>query len=417
MKQIRKYNWKPSPKEARGSHGLHAMPRVNHLKLAAAPLPASVDNSGLLPEVLDQGGHGSCVGHGTAEAIWGELVRESRASGGTLAPECPSRLWNYWLGRVLDGDPSEDNGTYVSSVFAMLAKYGFIPESAWPYSQADASIVPPSKRIPVLQKLAYKQRLVTGTARITSFGSQLITDIKTALVSGYLVTFGTQVDMAFENLGPTDVWPGCKGQSLGGHCMLITGYRTVNGRTQWRVRNSWGPGWCDGGSCWMDQAATDGFDDIWLVSSAPMYGLVRRVLNALRGSTAAATFVLALSALSIGAKGCGGFPDPGGTGGSLNAGGSPAIGGFVGTGGAPADASPGVGGAVVDSGPAPCATLCCSTCTALSAHGCEEGVPFEECQTTCLNAEDGPDLLIWPKVPATATLVQIRKFYECTGGQ
>ena len=388
---VRKYGYKPSPEDAKGTHDLYSLPRVpNHLKLAAAPLPASVDNSNLVPRVFDQGGAGSCVGHGTAEAIWGELVREWKAAGSTGEfPECPSRAWNYWLGRVHDGDPNLDNGTYVSSVFEMLAKYGFIRESAWQYS--DQNLTPPKSRIPALQRLAFKQRLVTGTARITSIGAKLIAELKTALAAGYLVVFGTQVDMAFENLGRDAVWPGCKGQSLGGHCMLVTGFRTINGRTQFRIRNSWGTGWCDNGSCWFDEAATVGFDDVWVVSAAPKYGLIRRVFDKLRGAAPVAALAFAAAFACVGAK-CVTSTDPV----------TPVI--------------------VVDAGSdvVACATACCTTCATLATHNCEEGQPLPydtPCEAVCLNAEDGPSEMQWAKLPDGASLETIRKSYECLSGK
>jgi len=124
--------------------------------------------------------------------------------------------------------------------------------------------------------------------------------------------------------------------------------------------------------------------------------------------------VLATAVLSIGAErcGCGPVHDPGGAGGSLNTGGSTAIGGFVGTGG---DSAGGSAGA--DAAPA-CTNACCTTCRVLTDHGCAEWqVPQEECVNPCLNAENGPDLLTWPRLPSNATLEQILESYECTGGK
>jgi len=251
-----------SPPHARGTRALHEMlPLVGDEQL-----PPSADFSSLLPVVLDQGQQGSCTGHGVGEAIWGAQNR-LRVTAGQSPVERPSPAWLYYVARVLDGDAAEDVGSSPSSVLHGAEALGFVSNAQLSYS--DSVLEPPHDRIPELERLAYDQKLLTGTARITSTGTQRVRDIQTALAAGYLVTFGTDVDDAFEALGPTDVWPGVTGTVLGGHCMCLTGYRTVSGRVQFRVRNSWGSGWCDGGSCWFDQGAIAGCDDIWIVSAAP----------------------------------------------------------------------------------------------------------------------------------------------------
>jgi hypothetical protein len=253
--------YKPSPEHARGTHEPEQMQGFR----VSLSLPETVDKSALLPFVLNQGQQGSCVGHGVSEAIWGSLVFAARST----AVECPSPAWTYFVGRTVDGTQDKDEGTYVSSAFQGLHSVGFVSSKQLPYS--DQVLVPAKNERPALTRLAYDQRLISGYARITSTGSQRVQDIKAALAAQYLVVFGTSVDQAFEDLGPDDVWLGCKGASLGGHCTVLTGYRTVNGRTQFRDRNSWGAGWCDGGSGWVDEAATAGFSDIWFVSAAPKY--------------------------------------------------------------------------------------------------------------------------------------------------
>jgi len=226
--------YKPSPPDAVGTHELHAMPRMASA-LKAVQLPARVDNSALIPYVLDQGAQGSCVGHGVAEAIWGELCRTANPTSAT--PKQPSPFWVYWMGRALDGSIGDDAGTYVSSAFEQIQKFGFLANEQLPYRDDIISV--DAARIPALERAAYDQRIVTGCARIMSAGQQRVIDIKMALAAGYLVVFGTMVDMAFEMLGPGDVWPGIYGtsQPLGGHCMCITGYE----ENHVDVLNSWDP--------------------------------------------------------------------------------------------------------------------------------------------------------------------------------
>jgi C1A family cysteine protease len=253
--------YRPSPASARGTHAVHELPRFSALRL-----PASADNSNLIPYVLDQGQEGSCVGHGVAEAIWGELCHGA-VEEGKPTPECPSPFWLYWLGRVLDGSVSSDAGTYISSVFEQVAKFGFLSNADLPYD--DTVLTIDNVRVPSLERIAYDQRLVTGCARITSTGTQRVNEIKAALAAAYLVVFGVIVDMAFEMLQPGEVWPGIYGtsQPLGGHCLLAVGYNenTIS------VLNSWGPDWCNNGFCMMYWSAVQQFDDVWIVASSPSY--------------------------------------------------------------------------------------------------------------------------------------------------
>ena len=254
----------PSRPEARGTHEPHAMRFM--IDGGFSVTPDAVDNGSLLPVVLNQGGQGSCVGHAVAEALWGAMIRQ-RAEAGLPPAEQPSPAWCYELGRVIDGNVNQDVGTSPYSAFHGAIALGLVTESQLPYS--DAVLETPDERTPALERLAFDQKIVDGLARITTTGTNRLNSIRQALAAGYLVVFGTQVDQSFEDLGPGDVWPGLTGESLGGHCLVWTGYRTVNGRVQFRTRNSWGPGWGDGGSCWMDQDAVAGCMDLWIVSSAP----------------------------------------------------------------------------------------------------------------------------------------------------
>jgi hypothetical protein len=237
------------------------------LSLGAA-LPSAADNEALLPFALDQRRQGSCVGHAVSEALWGALNRAAFEIG-QPAVDSPSPFWCYYVGRVLDGSANQDVGTSPYSALHGVMQLGFVPNSQLPYS--DAVLKPEKVRIPELERLAFDQKVVDGLARITSTGTYRVNAVKQALAAGYIVVFGTEVDDAFENLGPSDVWPGCTGYQLGGHCMVFTGYRTVNGRTQFHVRNSWGPDWCDRGSCWFEEAALAGCEDLWIVSAVPAY--------------------------------------------------------------------------------------------------------------------------------------------------
>ena len=250
---VRRYGYRPSSADARGTHGFRAT--------FAAPTPQSADNRHLIVEVMDQGDEGSCVANATAQALRAALVHAGLPP---QPPPCPSRAWLYWLGRAEDGDPEADNGTSPSSVLQAAHLIGIAPDAAWPYVVGDLT---PGDRLWGIARKAVGQRLMSGYARITSTGAQRTADIKAALAGGHLVVFGTDVDSAFENLRPGDVWPGCRGGVLGGHALTVCGFDP----TTWLICNSWGSGWCDNGYCRMATDAADGFTDLWILSSAPQF--------------------------------------------------------------------------------------------------------------------------------------------------
>jgi len=230
---------------------------------ARSLLPVSADAT-RAPAVLDQGQQGSCTGFGTTAAVWSALCREARALG-RPDPEQPSPAWNYLLGRIEDGDPSQDNGSTISSVLDGVSRYGFVSDDVLPYS--DSVLEPPPSQLEELKRLAYDQRTISGTSRIVSTGTKFRDDIRASILAGYMVVFGTDVDQAFEDLSPGKYWPGVKGQVLGGHCMAIDHYDAsgVGGP------NSWGTSWCDKGRFLAGWSAVDSFGDAWIVSVVPQY--------------------------------------------------------------------------------------------------------------------------------------------------
>jgi hypothetical protein len=253
----------PSPDGVRGTHDPM---RMLGMLLST---PNEVDCSNLLPEVLNQGSKGSCTGFGgSTEPIWAAMNAAAFAAG-QPAVERPSPDWAYLIARSLEGNLSADSGASISSVLGGARLMGSVKESQCPY--LDYRLNPDRDAWPALGRLANDQRILDSTARITETGPAMIDALRAALAGGYLPAFGTDVDAAFESLDARTVWLGCRGQSLGGHALCLTGYRTINSRTQFRIRNSWGIGWGDNGSCWCDQSAVSGFWDVWVVKSAPSW--------------------------------------------------------------------------------------------------------------------------------------------------
>lgn len=256
---------KDAPKGPSDKPDLPAAPR---LTMAAPPARASCLD--LVLGILDQGQLGSCTANATAQALRAAQVREAASAGPRLVnPPLASRLWLYYLARAYDHDTANDDGAQIRNVFAAAVKFGFPPESVWPYSD-DASPGAAFSRLPGPDafRAAYDMRAPTVYRRIDSTGQARIDDIKRAIASRFLVVFGTPVSNAFcaDQLSGPMLPP--DGDIAGGHALCVAGY---DGDV-FDVVNSWGTGWGKGGLCKFasEYLAWDGTDDLWIVEHTPL---------------------------------------------------------------------------------------------------------------------------------------------------
>ncbi len=226
--------------------------------------PASGDVP--LGPVLDQGASSSCTGNSTAVAIQARMPRQAD---GSFAP-LPSRLFLYYFARAKEHDTANDDGAQIADVFAAAAALGVPPESAWTFSDDLPKIAAHPDYTAMFE--AADQRILKGAYRITARGDQRIANVKAAIAIGHPVVWGTQLDDAFMNLSATDVWPGVKGPSIGGHAMVL---HRFDGDLFW-TRSSWGDGYADAGSARISAEAIASSDasDFWIVETAPKFSVI-----------------------------------------------------------------------------------------------------------------------------------------------
>lgn len=242
---------------------------------AAAPPPKSGSARKYILDILDQGQLGSCVGNGTMQA-----VRASQARQGEVAPPLGSRLWTYYLGRAIDHDTANDDGTQIRNAFTAITRLGFPPETLWPYSD-DSSPGAPFSKMPSTAAFdgAYDQRAtgnVVAYYRLDDNDATRVQDVQRAIAAGYVVVFGTSVSENFcqgdLGTGPIDVPTGL--QIAGGHCMCLAEYDTSpSGIVTFGVVNSWSNTFGNGG--WVeftsDYVKWSETNDLWICEYAPMY--------------------------------------------------------------------------------------------------------------------------------------------------
>jgi C1A family cysteine protease len=203
-----------------------------------AQLPERIDLRGLCSPVEDQGSVGSCA----ANAVVGALEYHQRLAGSAVTDL--SRLFVYYNARKIGGTADQDSGTFIHHVMASVLAFGACPERLWPYQQA----MWPTEPI----KACYQGAEQFGAISYARTGLGMGT--KAAVANGLPVVFGTSLPQEMLMVeardtgaiaSPRGAWP----QPSGGHAMLIVGYDDTRGA--WLVRNSWGPGWGDGGHLWI----------------------------------------------------------------------------------------------------------------------------------------------------------------------
>lgn len=234
-RHVQRYGWIPDLPDQR-DHLYAAPPSV------LATLPPSVDLRDQCPkEIYDQGQLGSCTANAIAAAFEFDLRKQG------LTDFMPSRLFIYYNERVMEHTVESDSGAMIRDGIKSLSKQGVCAETAWPYDIARFADRPPQG--------CYQEALgnrATSYQRIV----QTLSQLKGCLAHGYPFVFGFQVYESFETdevarTGEVPL-PQASEQALGGHAVLAVGYDDATGR--FLVRNSWGPGWGQGGYFTMPYA-------------------------------------------------------------------------------------------------------------------------------------------------------------------
>ncbi len=222
-------NWKPSPPDERDFKFSAVMPRLEQL-----PPFASVADT--VPEVFDQGAVGSCTGN--AGAILG--LNQSRTQRREILP---SRLMLYYGARERIGETDRDEGAYIRDVFKAWAKSGVCPESMWPYNENNVTVKPSDE--------AYKAAVSTLALEYRSLNNASLEELKTCIALGRPFEFGFIVYSSFMygTWRDTMPMPSANEGTLGGHAVAAIGYDDT--RKAFRIKNSWGRNWKDGGHFWM----------------------------------------------------------------------------------------------------------------------------------------------------------------------
>lgn len=232
-------------------------------------LPSSVDLRGQCPPVYDQGRINSCTANVLAAAV--DYSRRKHRQGEEFEP---SRLFIYYVERLLQGQVPNDVGASMRDGIRAVAKHGVAPEPLWAYDDTPASSpggpwpdgAKPAQRPPDAAFAVAVQFEVLSYRRLRNE----LTQMKACLAEGYPFSLGIDVYPSFMS-GPKQQatvtpLPGPDEQSVGGHAVLAVGYDDAR---QWLVcRNSWGPGQADGGYFYLPYAYLEAHErvgDAWSI--------------------------------------------------------------------------------------------------------------------------------------------------------
>lgn len=212
--------------------------------------PKSVDLRSGCPPIYDQGNLGSC----TANAVAAHLDFNRKKQGEPFMT--PSRLFIYYNERADDGDVESDSGSSIRESVKTVAQKGACPESEWPYIIDNFDIEP----LPRCYEDAVK---FEALKYIRLPQSELA--FRCCLAQGFPFVVGITVYQSFMDKKPVKSLPSTSDSVLGGHAVLIVGYRADG---TWIMRNSWGLNWGDKGYCYLpkEYLLNPGLsDDSWTI--------------------------------------------------------------------------------------------------------------------------------------------------------
>jgi len=157
----------------------------------------------------------------------------------------PSRDFVYYCERVIDGDPSQDAGSYLSTSAQAWLTYGAPSEVSYPYGQQNLFAAPPAA--------VYDQAASHKIRWALPIENEDSNAIMACLSEGFPVIYGFSVYDQYENVGPDGIidYPSIYDSPLGGHANMLVGYLQISGQPYFITRNSWGTSWAASGYAYM----------------------------------------------------------------------------------------------------------------------------------------------------------------------
>ena len=199
-------------------------------------LPARADLSRYFPRPGNQGRQPSCVGWATGYAL--KTFQESQEH--KWEPTDSKRQFSPAF--IYNQIKLPGGGAHFIKAFDILMEQGALQVSEFPYDEKDDSTLPSS-----VQKQSASRFRVATWRRVNP---QSKAEVKGQLSANFPVVIGAKVGDAFQSHRGSGVFQIPTGAiDGGGHAMVIIGYDDE--KSAYRLINSWGDGWGDGGYAWV----------------------------------------------------------------------------------------------------------------------------------------------------------------------
>ena len=233
-----------------------------------ALLPGRVSFEAFCPTVAAQGAYSTCVGFACGyflrtilEAKTRNLTRKAAIDQFAFSPG-----YLYEKAKTAT-DYACDQGVYLTKAFAVLRDAGAVPASAFPYP-ACSQQTGPVDALAARYRIAAYERL-SGPR---DDDAQKTYRFKKALAGGSPVVVGLVVPTSFFSAKKT--WKPTPTDSptdprLTGHALCVVGYDDRRYGGAFRVVNSFGKTWGDGGFCWIRYGDLARFTRYAFAVSAP----------------------------------------------------------------------------------------------------------------------------------------------------
>lgn len=211
-------------------------------------LPSSKTLVQFMPDVLDQGDNGTCVGQAVALMRTGMEAQKRRLT--TPSSIAPYRFSPFYIYEQIKGQNDYDcqDGATIPDALYLLRNKGAALLSSMP------SACDPNFARHDAEAAQYKIQDFSTLFDIVQTPSEVkVLKIKEALAEGeQAVPFGMLLPRSF--FSATDLWQPAPGESpetaLGGHAMTIVAYDDTKYGGAFLVANSWGKDWGTNGYTW-----------------------------------------------------------------------------------------------------------------------------------------------------------------------
>lgn len=221
-----------------------ALPKTARFR---AFLPKQVDLSPLVPQPGNQGRQPSCVAWATTYAAHSFLVAENAAARKTpAAPMSPAYVYN----RLRRPGSACDRAVRIVDALRLLQSEGSVTLADFPDDITRCEIAAPQALVGKAKANRLTQWHAIARTRRDGASRVVLDDIKGALSRNEPVVFAMPAMADFKALKGDTVYRHETPEKTNWHAMAAIGYDEA--RQAFRIINSWGDYWGDGGYAWID---------------------------------------------------------------------------------------------------------------------------------------------------------------------